>query len=147
MKTIIVISTLLLFVQDALAVGDVSSAYLVRGSVSWDGSAYEYVKGKPEITVQKINISPGDNTLSLSAHCHPFPLAAYVSKGSLRVVRLSGESSDFQAGDAFIEVMDIWHKGIFTEDTELIVFYAGVEGVDLSIKKDADTSGGACKLS
>ena len=146
MKTIIFISALLLFVQNAVAIGDVSSEYLVKDSVSWDGSPYEYVKGTPQITVQKININPGDNSLSLAVHCHTIPLAAYVLKGSVQVVRLSGENTTFRAGEAFIEVMNIWHKGIFTEETELIVFYAGIKGVDLAIKKDAQSSAGACKL-
>ncbi len=66
--------------------------------------------------------------------------AAYVLKGSVRVVKLSGESKLFNAGDAFIEVMNKWHKGVFVEDTELIAFYAGNKGRALLVKKDGDAS-------
>ena len=55
------------------------------------------------------------------------------------MVNSSGENKLFQAGDAFIEVMNKWHKGIFVEDTELIVFYAGQKGVALSVKKDGSS--------
>jgi len=54
----------------------------------------------------------------------------------VKVVKPSGEYKLFKAGDAFIEVVNKWHKGIFVEDTELIVFYAGTNGVALSVKKE-----------
>ncbi len=137
MKIILVIvSGLLLFMQSTTASGEVSSNILVNESVSWDGGAFEYTKGKPEITVRKIDISTGSEKISLAVHCHTIPLAAYVLKGSVKVVKPSGENKLFKAGDAFIEVMNKWHKGVFVEDTELIVFYAGKKGVTLSVKKD-----------
>ena len=140
MKIILVIvSGLLLFMQNTTASGEVSSNILINESVSWDGSAFEYTKGKSEITIQKINISTGSEEVSLAVHCHTIPLAAYVLKGSVKVVKPSGENKLFKAGDAFIEVMNKWHKGVFVEDTELIVFYAGKKGVTLSVKKDGSS--------
>ena len=137
MKTIlIVVSGLLLFMQNATAAGEVSSKILVKESVSWDGSAFKYGKGKPEITIQKIDISTGSEEVSLGIHCHTIPLAAYVLRGSVRVVKPSGASKLFQAGDAFIEVMNRWHTGLFLEDTELIFFYAEKKDATLSVKKD-----------
>ncbi len=97
---------------------------------------FEYAKGKPEITIQKVDISTGSEEVSLAVLCHTIPLAAYVLKGSVKVINSSGENRLFRAGDAFIEVMNRWHKGVFVEDTELIVFYAGQKGVPLSVKKD-----------
>ncbi len=141
MKTIIVIvGCLLLFMQNTTVASEVSSSILVSGPVSWDGGSFEYAKGKPEITIQKIDISTGSEEVSLSVHCHTIPLAAYVLKGSVKVVKPSGENKLFTAGDAFIEVMNKWHKGVFVEDTELIVFYAGKNGVALSVKKDSGSS-------
>ena len=137
MKVILVVASgLMLFMQNTAAAGEVSSSILVNESVSWDGGAFEYAKGKPEITIQKLDISTGSEEVSLAVHCHTIPLAAYVLKGSVKVVNSSGENRLFRAGDAFIEVMNKWHKGVFVEDTELIVFYAGQKGVTLSVKKD-----------
>ncbi len=136
MKTILItVGWLLLFMQSSAVASDVSSNILVSGSASWDGGSIEYEKGKLEITIQKIEISTGNEEVSLAVHCHTIPLAAYVSKGSVRVVKPSGENKLFKAGDAFIEVMNKWHKGVFVEDTELIVFYAGKNGVALSVKE------------
>ncbi|MCP3688876.1 MAG: hypothetical protein GY784_10720 [Gammaproteobacteria bacterium] len=137
--TLVLVSLALLFMQHASVASEVSADILVSDSVSWDGGAFEYNAGEPEITIQKININTGTE-MSLAMHCHTIPLAAYVSKGSVRVVKLSGESKLFQAGDAFIEVMNKWHKGVFVEDTELIAFYAGNKGKALSVKHDGDAS-------
>ncbi len=137
MKLILVIvSWLLLFIQNTTVANEVSSSILVNESISWDGGSFEYAKGKPKITIKKITISTGNEEVLLAVHCHTIPLAAYVLKGSVRVVKPSGENKLFKAGDAFIEVMNKWHKGTFVEDTELIVFYAGANGVALSVKKD-----------
>ena len=148
MKTIFLVSTLLLlFGQNILAIEAVSSSYLIKESTSWDGSAFEYAKGKPEITIQKIDIRPeGNKAVSLAIHCHTSPVAAYVLKGSVQVIKPSGEHKLFKEGDAFIEVMNEWHKGIFTEDTELIVFYAGEKDIPLSFKQEAKSPlSKACK--
>lgn len=140
MKIILGIMTgLLIFVQSTIAIGEVSSTILVNESVSWDGGTFEYAKGNPELTVQKIDISAGSEEVSLAVHCHPIPLAAYVLKGSVKVVKPSGENKVFKSGEAFIEVMNEWHKGIFVEDTVLIVFYAGKKNVALSVKNDSSS--------
>ena len=140
MKVILVFASgLLLFMQNTTAAGEISTNTLVNESVSWDGGAFEYAKDKPEITIQKIDISTGSEEVLLVVHCHPIPIAAYVLKGSVKVVNSSGENKLFQAGDAFIELMNKWHKGIFVEDRELIVFYAGQKGVALSVKQDGSS--------
>ncbi len=148
MKIILVIvsGVLLLLIQNTTAAGEISSTILVNESVSWDGGTFKYVKGTPKITIQKINISTGSKEVSLAVHCHTIPLAAYVLKGSVKVVKPSGENKLFKEGDAFIEVMNKWHKGVFVEDTELIVFYAGEKGVPLSVKEDGSSPlSKACK--
>jgi len=131
----VIISAILLLMQNTSAMAEVSSTILHNESISWDGGTFEYVKGKAEITIQKIDIRPGSEEVSLAIHCHSMPLAAYVAKGSVKVVKPSGENKLYKAGDAFIEVMNKWHKGVFVEDTELLVFYAGKEGLPLSVEK------------
>ncbi len=129
---------LLVFAQGAANAG-VSAEILAQGATGWDGGAITYPKTTPEMTVQKISITTDGQEVVLPIHCHSIPLAAYVLSGSVKVVKTSGEEKQFQAGDAFIEVMKAWHKGIFTEDTELLVFYAGEKDVPLSIKQDGDS--------
>jgi len=121
--------------QPALA-APVSSEILAKGSQSWDGAPIEYRQGPAELTVQRIRVSAGGEAVALPIHCHTIPLAAYVTQGSVRVVKTSGEERIFKSGDAFIEVMNQWHKGIFVEDTELIVVYAGAKDVPISFKQD-----------
>lgn len=129
---------LLLLIQNTSIADEVTADILVKGSTSWDGGTIAYPQGKAELIVQKIAVTPGDKEISLSMHCHTIPLAAYVTRGSLKVVKANGEEKMFKAGDAFIEVMKTWHKGVFSEDAELIVFYAGEKGVPVSTKKDGD---------
>ncbi len=141
MKSILVVASwLLLFMQNTTLASEVLSSILVKDSVSWDGGSFEYVNGKPEISVQKIDINTSGEEVSLAVHCHTIPLAAYILKGSVKVVKPSGESKLFKAGDAFIEVMNKWHKGVFVENTELIVFYAGKKGIVISFKKGNGSS-------
>ena len=74
MKVILVFASgLLLFMQNTTAAGEISTNTLVNESVSWDGGAFEYAKGKPEITIQKIDISTGSEEVLLVVHCHPNP--------------------------------------------------------------------------
>lgn len=125
----------LLLIQPFAQAGEVTTAILAQGSSSWDGGPIRYPAGAPELSVQRIEVEAGSEAVSLPIHCHRIPLAAYVAKGSVRVVKSSGEERQFKAGDAFIEVMGQWHKGVFQETTELIVFYAGERGAPLSVKQ------------
>jgi len=129
---------LLLLMQTTAVANKVNSQILTKGSTSWDGKAIQYPTDNPEIVVKKITVDTGGNEAALAIHCHTTPLAAYVLKGSVKVVKTSGEEKLFKTGDAFIEVVKTWHKGVFTEDTELLVFYAGEKDVPLSTKKDGD---------
>jgi quercetin dioxygenase-like cupin family protein len=140
MKRLIIIS-LFQFVlfQHGYAIEPVYSTTLAKDTRSWDGGGFQYPDGMAQIVVQKITITPGDEALLLPEHCHPVPLAAYVLKGSVHVEEPSGQYHIFSEGDAFIEVMNTWHKGKFVEDTELIAFYAGSEGVPLSVKVNASS--------
>lgn len=118
----------------------VQSNILTANSVSWDNGAFQYPTGEANIIVQIIKVFPHGKALSLSIHCHLMPLAAYVLKGAVKVVKPSGETKTFKEGDAFIEVMNKWHKGVFEKNTELVVFYAGNDALPLSVNEDGDPS-------
>jgi quercetin dioxygenase-like cupin family protein len=105
---------------------------LLRSRASWDGTTYKaYPGGQPEVTLLKIAI-PANTTLDW--HSHPIPNAGYVLSGELT---LQARDSDLQrtlrAGDAIAEMVDRQHRGLTGDlPVELIVFYAGAEGLPLS---------------
>ena len=105
---------------------------LLRSQTSWDGTAYTtYPAGRPEMTLIKITI-PAQT--SLDWHTHPMPNVGYVLSGELTV-----EAKDpplkrtLRPGDALAEMVGLPHRGSTGElPVELIVFYAGAEGLPLS---------------
>jgi len=110
----------------------VQSTVLLKSSSSWDGVPYDaYPAGKPELTV--VNIKIPANT-ALKWHEHPMPNAAYVVSGHLTVeTREGGQSTLLKPGDVLPEMVNRQHRGL-TGNTavELVVFYAGTPGMQLS---------------
>ena len=108
---------------------------LVSSGSSWDGNNLpEYPDGKPAITILRITIP---QEVKLPMHKHPVINAGVLLKGELTVVTESGKTLHLKAGDPIVEVVDTWHYGINEGDApaEIIVFYAGVEGTPISVKK------------
>lgn len=97
---------------------------LTRSLTSWNGGEFHYPSGTPEVTVARIRLEPGEQTVW---HCHTAPLFAYVLQGRLEVSTDSGQQHIFNRGDAIIEVMDTWHRGTaINGPVELVAFYAGI---------------------
>ena len=118
--------------QDANAV---KVDVLARTSSSWDGGTLPgYAKGKPEITILRIKIPQG---IQLPLHKHPVINAGVLLKGELTVVTEDNKTLHLKAGDSIVEVVNKWHYGINkgNESAEIIVFYAGVQGSPITIKK------------
>lgn len=111
------------------------SETLIQSSTSWDGSDFSYPEGQPELTVSRINIPAG---VTLPLHCHPVPLAGYITEGKLEVRKPSGETITITEGGPLIEVSNIWHQGHGVTDTEIIVVYAGSTDLPITILKDAE---------
>ena len=110
-----------------------SAETLLQSGQAWNGQHIEhYPAGKPKITVMKMTL-PAHSELPW--HTHPMPNTAYILSGSLTIEdKASGETKTFNAGEAFNESIDIAHRGFTTDQrAELIIFYAGVEGMELSI--------------
>jgi len=132
----LLVMILLMAAPNALAQDQVTVHTLSKGSVGWDGSDIQYPKGSAEITVVRIQVPEG---AEISVHCHTVPLAAYVAKGAIEVTTLSGAKKTFRQGEAFIEVMNKWHRGLGAgKDTELVVFYAGQKNAPLGVDKNGD---------
>ncbi|WP_434559168.1 cupin domain-containing protein [Pseudomonas sp. Z5-35] len=105
---------------------------LLQSSESWDGTPYaSYPTSPPELTLLKLKIPA--NT-QLPWHTHPIPNAAYILSGELTVESRDGRHErSLKAGDVLAEMVDISHRGRTGDGpVELIVFYAGSQGIPLS---------------
>jgi len=108
---------------------------LVKTSRSWNGAVLpDYPGGRPEITLLRITIPPG---VELPMHKHPVINAGVLLKGELTVMTEDEKKLHLTAGDSIVEVVNSWHYGINdgTEPAEIIVFYAGISGETITIKK------------
>jgi quercetin dioxygenase-like cupin family protein len=108
---------------------------LAKTSSSWDGSALpDYPGGKPEITILRITIPPG---VQLPLHRHPVINAGVLLRGELTVTTEDNKVLHLKAGDSIVEVVNKWHygKNEGRKPAELIMFYAGMPGVPITIKK------------
>ncbi|MCL1125618.1 cupin domain-containing protein [Shewanella surugensis] len=71
-------------------------------------------------------------------HKHPVITVAVLLKGEITVYLEDGsQKMKLLPGKVDIEVVNTWHYGINegTEPAEVIVFYAGVKGTPVMIKK------------
>lgn len=111
----------------------VTSTTLLTTTTSWNNATLPaYPEGQPQVTIARVQIAPG---ASLPHHMHRNTIAAGVLlQGELKVVTDAGATIELKAGDAVIETIGTWHTGqnTGTVPTELIVFYAGVEGQPVS---------------
>jgi quercetin dioxygenase-like cupin family protein len=107
---------------------------LLQTTRSWDGARYKsYPAGQPQITILKITIP---RNTALDWHRHPMINAGYLLSGQL-VLQKKGtrQRKVIQAGQALAECVGTVHRGYTTDQpAQLIVFYAGVPGMPLSIK-------------
>jgi quercetin dioxygenase-like cupin family protein len=133
MKTAILLLLLLpltLFAKDKTAP---TKEKLTVSTEAWTGKKLPaYPSGQPEISILKITIPPGQR---LPTHKHPVINGGVVIRGELTVTTDKGEVLHVKAGQPIVEVVNEWHYGANhgTEPVELIVFYAGVKGIPITI--------------
>ncbi|GAA6134030.1 hypothetical protein NBRC116188_08190 [Oceaniserpentilla sp. 4NH20-0058] len=109
---------------------------LLQSTTSWDGGAIEYPQGQAEITTVKLRFEANDE---VPFHCHPVPTFGYVVEGTLKVETKEGKTTILKKGDPAVEVMRTVHKGTPIDGpVEIIVFYAGAEGVPNTVFPDKD---------
>jgi quercetin dioxygenase-like cupin family protein len=127
-----------LLLSSSVLAAEVNTAHvdlLAKTSLSWDGSPLPYYpKGTPEITILRIKIPPG---VQLSLHRHPVINAGVLLKGELTVVTEDNRTLHLKAGESIVEVVNKWHygKNEGNEAAEIIVFYAGVQDMPITIEK------------
>lgn len=108
---------------------------LAKTSLSWDGKTLpNYPKGNPEITILRIKIPPG---VQLPLHKHPVINTGVLLNGKLTVVTEDGKTLHLKTGDSIVEVVNKWHygKNEGNKPAEIIVFYAGISDMPITIKK------------
>lgn len=114
---------------------EIKVAVLAKSTQSWDGQPLpNYATGKPEVTILKITIPAG---AKLPLHLHPYINAGILMKGELTVLTEKQETLHLKAGDSIVEVVNKWHYGSNqgAEPAEIIVFYAGIQGQPITVKK------------
>ena len=136
-KLFYVVSLILLLSNTALAIEADSAIVevLAKKSSSWDGEILpEYLEGAPEVTILRITIPQG---VELPIHKHPVINAGVLLAGELTVVTEKNETLHLKAGDPIVEVVNKWHygKNEGSEPAEIIVFYAGIQDMPITIKQ------------
>jgi len=119
----------------AQAVNTVTVVELAKTSSSWDGRTLpDYPKGQPEITILRITIPQG---VQLALHKHPVINAGVLLKGELTVMTEDNEILHLKTGDSIVELVNKWHygKNEGNKPAEILVFYAGILGTPITIKK------------
>ena len=119
-----------------LDAGGIKAEVLAKATHSWDGSPLpDYPRGTPEITILRITVPAG---AELPLHEHPVINAGVLLKGELTVVAQDNKTLHLRAGDPIVEVVNEWHYGKNEGDgpAEIVVFYAGVRGSPITVKKE-----------
>ncbi|HEX7366163.1 MAG TPA: cupin domain-containing protein [Pelobium sp.] len=114
---------------------EVQIAKIAESTTSWNGDKLPaYPNGQPQITILKYSIPP--HTV-LPWHKHLVINAGVVTKGTLTVVDEKGNTLQLKAGESIVELINAFHYGENRGDepVEIMVFYAGVEGADNTVKK------------
>ena len=135
MQTILVLLSLLL-------ASLVSAEPLLKTSTSWDGGAFAYPSGQAEVTSIILRIEEGQDP---PFHCHPVPTMGYTLQGVVEVETTSGKKITVRGGEPLVEVMRTVHRGRAVEGpAEILVFYAGAEGVPVTVFPEDDPEGKYC---
>ena len=109
---------------------------IAASSSSWNGEPLPaYPVGRPLVSLLRILIPPHAR---LEVHVHPVVNAGVVLRGELTVVAGNGTERTFRPGEGIVEMVGTLHYGENRGDdeVELVMFYAGAEGVPLSVKSE-----------
>ena len=115
--------------------GKIEVTKLAESIESWNGDKLPaYPSGQPKITILKIVIPPHQK---IDLHKHLVINAGVLLKGVLTVIDDKNNVLELKAGDSIIELVNKYHYGENkgNKPAEIIVFYAGVEGTPITVKK------------
>lgn len=121
--------------KDKSGNAEVKVDVLAETSQSWDGATLpDYPATTPKITILRYTFPAHQR---LSPHTHSIINCGVMLKGELTIVTMDGREHTFKEGDVVMEMIGTVHYGENRgdEDAEVIMFYAGTEG--LPLKKEA----------
>lgn len=98
---------------------------LINTTSTWAGDPIQYLETEtPVVRAQTVVFAPGAQT---TWHYHPLPSYIYVLAGTFLVETSDGRMQQFNAGQAFVEVVNVLHRGtnVGTEPAKLLIFYTG----------------------
>ncbi|OAQ38245.1 cupin [Pedobacter psychrophilus] len=138
MKKILIIILLLGFTYNAFSQkseDNIKVTKIAESTQSWNGDTLPaYPNGQPKITILKIVIPPHQK---LDLHKHLVINAGVLITGVLTVIDDKNNVLELKAGDSIIELVNKYHYGENKGDipAEIMVFYAGVVGTEITVKK------------
>jgi quercetin dioxygenase-like cupin family protein len=109
---------------------------ILQTAQSWDGVNYQsYPAGLPQLTVLRIKVPP--NT-TLHWHHHSVISVGYVLSGELTLEKkATGERRILHSGEALGETVQTTVRSFTTkEPVELVVFYAGLVGLPITVSDE-----------
>ena len=97
------------------------------------GQAIRFPQGENQMTGFIIELAPGGQ---VGRHVHPVPLFAYILEGMLTVEVEGHGTRTFRAGEAFVDVVNLWHNGRNLGDrpVRFLVVFAGQKGTPTAIR-------------
>ena len=103
----VIVALLALSVAGASAQQGQTVKELLTTSTTVAGTPLKYPAGTPKFTAALSTLEPGGTT---PRHMHPVPTFIYVVEGTLAVDVDGGVTREVKAGEAFMEVVDTWHR-------------------------------------
>ncbi len=118
--------------QTSLEIKPVVLETLTSASESWNGDAYKYQRGTPQMTLQRITAQPGFKT---PLHFHAQPGIAYVVKGRLFCRTRDGKELKVGPAESFATPQGTVHycESVGNEAALVFVASAGVKGTKVTI--------------
>ena len=100
---------------------------VLKSTTTADGDPIQFATGKPEIVSVVGTLAPKGRT---ALHQHPVPVFVYVLEGTLIHKTEGGEARTYEAGQAFLEDVNVMHQASNESDkpAKIIVVFMGEEG-------------------
>lgn len=116
----------------AQAVG-LKSTTILQTSTTPAGQPIQFPLFRNQFTANQVEIAPGGQ---VGRHMHPVPVLVYIFEGELTVEADGQPPRTYKAGQAGVEVMNIWHNGLNrgAVPVKFLVIYAGEEGKPTTLR-------------
>ncbi len=114
--------------SSAFAADAYPSVEVLAATTTITGEVLHYpTTGPAKVTALEVTIAPGAETV---LHRHPAPMFAYILDGEVTVDYGAGGKRSFHKGEAFMEAMDVAHKGVNTGTVpvRILAVSMGAEG-------------------